>query len=33
LIAGAIVVAATVLYFILRPKNITDEALAALESE
>jgi amino acid transporter len=33
LIAGAIVVAATVLYFVLRPKNITDEALAALESE
>ena len=31
LIAGAIVVAATVLYFVLRPKNITDEALAALE--
>jgi amino acid transporter len=31
LIAGAIVVAATVLYFVIRPKNITDEALAALE--
>ena len=29
LIAGAIVVAATLLYFVLRPKNITDEALAA----
>jgi amino acid transporter len=33
LIAGAIVVVATVLYFILRPKNITDESLAALEEE
>jgi amino acid transporter len=33
LIAGAIVVAATLLYFVLRPKNITDEALAALEHE
>ncbi|MEX2092739.1 MAG: APC family permease [Pirellulales bacterium] len=33
LIAGAIVVVATLLYFVLRPKNITDEALAALESE
>ena len=30
LIAGAIVVAATLLYFVLRPKNITDEALATL---
>jgi hypothetical protein len=30
LIAGAIVLAATLLYFVLRPKNI-DEALAALE--
>jgi amino acid transporter len=32
-IAGAIVVVATMLYFVLRPKNITDEALAALEGE
>lgn len=31
LIAGGIVVVVTALYFILRPKNITDEALAALE--
>ena len=31
MIAGAIVVAATLLYFVLCPKNITDEALAALE--
>jgi basic amino acid/polyamine antiporter, APA family len=31
LIAGAIVVIVTILYFVLRPKNITDEALAALE--
>ncbi len=33
MIAGAIVVVATLLYFVLRPKNITDETLAALESE
>jgi len=31
LVAGAIVLAATLLYFALRPKNITDETLAALE--
>lgn len=31
LIAGVIVVAVTVLYFLLRPQNITDESLAALE--
>lgn len=31
LIAGCIVLIATALYFVLRPKNITDEALAALE--
>lgn len=31
LIAGAIVVVVSVLYFVLRPKNITDESLAALE--
>lgn len=31
LIAGAIVVIVTILYFVLRPKNITDEALAALD--
>ena len=30
LIAGAIVVVATLLYFVLRPKNITDEAMASL---
>ena len=28
---AAIVVIVTILYFVLRPKNITDEALAALE--
>ena len=32
-IAGAIVVAATLLYFVLRPKNITDETLAAIDAE
>jgi hypothetical protein len=31
LIAGAIVVVATVLYFIVRPKTITDEVLATLD--
>jgi APA family basic amino acid/polyamine antiporter len=31
LIAGAIVVIVTILFFVLRPKNITDESLAALE--
>lgn len=30
LIAGAIVVVATLLYFVLRPKNITDKAMAEL---
>ena len=32
-IAGAIVLAVTILYFVLRPANITDETLASLESE
>ncbi len=31
MIAGAIVAGATMLYFVLRPKNITDEVLATLE--
>lgn len=31
LIAGLIVLAATILYFILRPTNLTDESLATLE--
>jgi amino acid transporter len=31
IISGCIVAVATALYFVLRPKNITDEALAALE--
>ena len=30
LFAGAIVVAATLLYVVLRPKNLSDEALATL---
>lgn len=31
LIAGAIVVVATILYFVIRPTNVTEESLAALE--
>jgi amino acid transporter len=33
LIAGAIMLAATALYFLVRPQNITEETLASLESE
>jgi amino acid transporter len=33
LIAGEIIVAVAVLYFVLRPKNITEESLAAIEEE
>jgi amino acid transporter len=33
IIAGLMIAAITLLYFVLRPKNVTEEALAALESE
>jgi basic amino acid/polyamine antiporter, APA family len=33
MIAGAIVLIATILYFIIRPTNVTEDALAALEQE
>jgi hypothetical protein len=32
-IAGSIVLVATILYFVIRPTNVTEEALAAVEQE